>query len=36
MVGNEAYLEITRHRTAGLADSRLVPCEQASAEALTA
>jgi uncharacterized protein (DUF1330 family) len=29
MVSDPAYLEIAKHRTAGLADSRLVPCDQA-------
>jgi len=29
MVGDPAYLEIARDRSAGLADSRLIPCAQA-------
>lgn len=29
MVGNPEYLEIAEHRSAGLADSRLVPCDEA-------
>jgi uncharacterized protein (DUF1330 family) len=29
MVGDPRYLEITGHRSAGLADSRLIPCAQA-------
>jgi uncharacterized protein (DUF1330 family) len=29
MVGDPGYLEIARHRTAGLADSRLIPCARA-------
>ena len=29
MVGDPGYLEITRDRTAGLADSRLIPCSEA-------
>ena len=29
MVGDPAYLDLAKHRTAGLADSRLIPCAQA-------
>jgi uncharacterized protein (DUF1330 family) len=31
MVGDPEYLEYAEHRSAGLADSRLIPCEAAAA-----